>query len=182
MISSFVRKLYQLLNRRLAIRGNVQYAQDLRVGIGTTIRAPDLIVIGSKVSIGAYTSIACNGTLGNGVLISSNVGIVGRYDHDHKAKGYLISESPWIYAKNARPRDTRDSVTIENDVWIGFGAVILSGVTIGRGAIVAAGSVVIKNVPAYAIVAGNPASIIGQRFDETERQQHEELLDAILNS
>jgi acetyltransferase-like isoleucine patch superfamily enzyme len=50
---------------------------------------------------------------------------------------------------------------IEDDVWIGFSASIMKGVKIGRGAIIGAGSMVTKDVPPYAIVAGNPAQTIG---------------------
>jgi carbonic anhydrase/acetyltransferase-like protein (isoleucine patch superfamily) len=63
---------------------------------------------------------------------------------------------------------TKGSIVVGNDVWVGTRAIILSGVTIGDGAIVAAGSVVTKDVPPYAIVAGNPARLIRYRFsDET---------------
>jgi carbonic anhydrase/acetyltransferase-like protein (isoleucine patch superfamily) len=56
-------------------------------------------------------------------------------------------------------------VVVQNDVWIGYGATILSGVTIGNGAIVAAGSVVTKDVSPYSIVGGAPAHIIRYRFE-----------------
>lgn len=59
---------------------------------------------------------------------------------------------------------TKGDVIIGNDVWIGWGATILSGVTIGNGAVVAAKAVVTKDVPPYAIVAGNPAQIVKHRF------------------
>ena len=63
---------------------------------------------------------------------------------------------------------TKGDVIIGNDVWLGQQSLILSGVTIGDGAVVAARAVVTKNVPPYAIVAGNPARIIRHRFsDET---------------
>jgi virginiamycin A acetyltransferase len=62
---------------------------------------------------------------------------------------------------------------IGDDVWIGFGAVVLSGVTIGRGAIVAAGSVVISDVQPYEIVAGNPARHVGRRFTDADITVHE---------
>lgn len=52
------------------------------------------------------------------------------------------------------------AVTIGNSVWVGGGAIILPGVTVGEGAVIAAGAVVTKDVPAYAVVAGNPAKII----------------------
>lgn len=59
---------------------------------------------------------------------------------------------------------TRGAVVIGNDVWTGHQTLILSGVTIGDGAVVGAGSVVRQNVPPYAIVAGNPARVAGFRF------------------
>lgn len=55
---------------------------------------------------------------------------------------------------------------IGNDVWIGMGALILAGITIGDGAVIGAGSVVTRDVPPYAIVGGNPARLIRYRFDE----------------
>lgn len=61
---------------------------------------------------------------------------------------------------------TKGNTVVGNDVWFGYGCVIMPGVTIGDGAIVATMSVVTKDVPAYAIVGGNPASIIRHRFDE----------------
>lgn len=67
----------------------------------------------------------------------------------------------------------KGDIIIQNDVWIGAKSTILSGITIHNGAIVAAGSVVTKDVPAYAIVAGNPAKIVKYRFTE---KQIEDLL------
>ncbi|WP_094606117.1 2,3,4,5-tetrahydropyridine-2,6-dicarboxylate N-acetyltransferase [Sporomusa silvacetica DSM 10669] len=62
----------------------------------------------------------------------------------------------------------KNQIIIQSDVWIGSGATIMSGVTIRNGAVVAAGSHVTKDVPAYAIVGGNPAKIINYRFDEQQ--------------
>jgi len=61
---------------------------------------------------------------------------------------------------------TKGDVAIGNDVWIGMNVIILSGVKIGDGSVIGAGAVVTKDVPPYAIVAGNPARIIRMRFDE----------------
>ncbi len=92
--------------------------------------------------------------VGEGVMIAGNVAI---YSYDHgMAPGRAIRSQP-ITAKAP--------VSIQNDAWIGTGAIILSGVTVGEGAVVAAGSVVTKNVPAGAIVAGNPARVIRHRDD-----------------
>jgi acetyltransferase-like isoleucine patch superfamily enzyme len=66
-----------------------------------------------------------------------------------------------------------EQITIGNDVWIGARAVILDGVNIGNGAIVAAGAVVVKNVPAYAVVGGVPAKILRYRFSEEQIEQLE---------
>ena len=73
----------------------------------------------------------------------------------------------WKAAKHIKGHPkTKGDVIIGNDVWIGAGAVILSGVTIGDGAVIGTNAVVTKNVPPYAIVAGNPTRVVRKRFDE----------------
>lgn len=69
----------------------------------------------------------------------------------------------------------KDKLKIGNDVWIGYEAVILSGVTIGDGAIIGTRAVVIKDVPSYTIVGGVPAKPIRKRFDEETIQKLEEI-------
>lgn len=66
---------------------------------------------------------------------------------------------------------SKGTTRIGNDVWIGHGAMVLSGVTVGDGACIGAGAVVSKDVPAYSIVAGNPGRVIRQRFGEDQIQQ-----------
>jgi phosphonate metabolism protein (transferase hexapeptide repeat family) len=79
----------------------------------------------------------------------------------YRASQYFAGEAdePALFAWRRARR-----VTIGHDVWIGHGAIVLPGRSIGDGAVVAAGAVVTKDVPAYAIVAGNPARPIRQRF------------------
>ena len=90
--------------------------------------------------------------IGEGVMIAANVAL---YSYDHgMAPDQPIREQP-IKAKGP--------ITIENEAWIGTAAIILSGVTIGEGAVVAAGAVVTRDVPAGAIAAGNPARIVKHR-------------------
>ena len=69
-----------------------------------------------------------------------------------------------------------EDVIICDDVWIGCNATILKGVTVGKGAVVAAGSIVTKDVEPYSIVGGNPAKNIRYRFSKEEIVQHEKLL------
>ena len=71
--------------------------------------------------------------------------------------------------------DNKGDIVIENDVWIGYEAVILSGVTIGDGAIIGARAVVTKDVPSYTVVGGVPAKPIRKRFDEGTIQKLEEI-------
>ena len=65
---------------------------------------------------------------------------------------------------------SKGDIVLEDDVWIGYRATVLSGVRIGQGAVVAAGSVVTQDVPAYAIVGGVPAKVLRYRFPEQVRQ------------
>src|SRR6202035_5667487 len=65
----------------------------------------------------------------------------------------------------------KGTTTIGNDVWIGIGAIVLSGVMVGDGAVIGAGAVVGKSVPPYAVIAGNPANILRYRFDADIRRR-----------
>lgn len=64
---------------------------------------------------------------------------------------------------------TKGPIVLEDDVWIGYGATVLSGVTLGKGSVVGAGALVCADVPSYAIVAGIPAKVIRYRFDDETR-------------
>lgn len=112
--------------------------------------------IGDNTYIGEYNNIRAAGgsiTIGNNCLISQHISIVASNHGIEKDK--LIVEQRW-------PED-KINVVIEDDVWIGANSVILPGVTIHKGAVIGAGSVVTKDVPEYAIVAGNPARILKYR-------------------
>ncbi|WP_425432005.1 DapH/DapD/GlmU-related protein [Geodermatophilus ruber] len=86
-----------------------------------------------------------------------------------------MSEARWV---GDHPEDLSRPVTIGDDCWIGYGAVILSGVTIGRSTIVAAGSVVTSDVPENAVVAGTPARVVKQRFTPDDYAAHWASIDA----
>ena len=87
---------------------------------------------------------------------------------------FAIFGGDWSRAMDGKSYPTKGDTTIGNDVWIGFGATIMPGVTIGDGAIIAAKSVVIKDVEPYSVVGGNPAKEIKKRFSE---QKIAELLE-----
>jgi acetyltransferase-like isoleucine patch superfamily enzyme len=117
---------------------------------------------GADVRIGAFCSIADNIE----IFIGGNhhTDWVTTFPFGH------IHEDVFPYHGENHPT-TKGDVLIGNDVWIGSGATILSGVTINDGAVVAAKSVVVKDVPPYAIVGGNPAKVLKYRFspDQIER-------------
>jgi len=110
-----------------------------------------------RASIGAFTSIANGVVLGGARHPMEWVGMSPVFYAGRDSVKAKFSEHPL-----AKPPE----VHIGNDVWIGRSAIVLGGITIGDGAVIGAGSVVTKNVPAYAIVAGNPARIIRYRFEE----------------
>ena len=121
------------------------------------------ITLGDRVQFGPYCIVHCDAAIGNSVLIAPRVAMVGRDDHRIDVVGKTIWDSP---------RGDSKKVIIEDDVWIGYGAIILSGVRIGRGAVVAAGAVVVKDVEPYAIVGGNPAKVLRTRFSPEQVNQH----------
>ncbi len=143
---------------RLLRRAEPTWPPHVRVGRHSYGLAPRNLVRPTErapISIGAFCSI------GPDVLI------FGEADHPTD----LPSTFP-LRTKLLRPDAgnvdavTRGGVTIGNDVWIGARAIILSGVTVGDGAVIGAGAVVPRDVPPYAIVAGNPARLLRHRFDD----------------
>jgi virginiamycin A acetyltransferase len=86
-----------------------------------------------------------------------------------------IRFAPSVRDKDYRISNEKKKIIIGDDVWIGYGATVLSGVTIFEGAIVAASSLVTKDVAPFAIVAGVPAKQVGERFDSNETTQHKQL-------
>ena len=171
-----------ILNKRLGICAQKKF---LSFGEGSYIATPLLISHPEKISLGRNVSIsknirmelykddtgnfpkiiigdgcdivynvtilaAANVTIGKNVLIASNV--------------LITSEShginPELPEKYIDQELIATSITINDNVWIGEKSIILPGVTIGKGSVVGAGSVVTKNVPAYSIAVGNPAKVI----------------------
>jgi len=104
--------------------------------------------------------------IGNYVSIANNVTFILGGNHQINTFTTFPLYTKLIGAYPERDAYSKGSIIVEDEVWIGYGTTILSGVKIGKGAIVAAGSIVTKDVPQYAIVGGNPAKVIKFRFKE----------------
>lgn len=117
---------------------------------------------GGRLEIGAYCSIA------EGVKIM----LGGGHHTDWVTTAPLPALEPRLsHIPILDYGTTRANVLIGNDVWVCLDATILTGVTVGHGAVIAAGAMVTRDVPAYAVVAGVPAKVVGWRFPEAIRTQ-----------
>jgi acetyltransferase-like isoleucine patch superfamily enzyme len=132
----------------------------LIVRAGGEVRIGEWCFIGPHARIWSLQSIA----IGDRVFVSHGVHIFDNNSHSlsagerHARFQELQREGRHLTPEAVVSRPIR----IEDDAWIGFNAAILKGVTVGRGAVVAAGCVVTKDVAPYAIVAGNPARVVGE--------------------
>lgn len=124
------------------------------------------IYISDRCYIGEYTRIwaAQSITIGNDVLIAHNVNIFDNDTHPIDFMERRVDAENIIFNGKRENFSTLKSapVVIGDDAWIGCNSIILKGVSIGKGAIVAAGSVVTKDVEPFTLVAGNPAKVVKQ--------------------
>jgi maltose O-acetyltransferase len=130
----------------------------MRVGKGCVVRrgvylgSPNELELGDGCFVGR-ASLYCTGgvKIGKNVNISDGVVIITA-KHDVDSPTFAAAYEP---------------ITIEDWAWIATNAIILAGVNVGEGAVIAAGAVVTRNVPPYTIVGGNPAKVIGERKRQT---------------
>jgi len=130
--------------------------------------------VGDDVSLGLRPTLSAPRSfirIGNKVMFGPEVSIRGG-NHTTSYLGRFMVD---VGNTEKRPEDDK-GVVIEDDVWVGTRAIILHGVTVGRGAIVAAGALVTKSVPPYAIVGGIPAKIIRFRWSVADILKHEQAL------
>lgn len=130
------------------------------------------IIVGNDVYIGPralFMATEKRIIIGNKVLFGPSV-TISTGDHNYSEIGKFIIEN-----RNKRPEDDLE-VIIEDDVWVGANCTILKGVRIGRGSIVAAGALVVKNIPPYTIYGGVPAKLIKARFSKNDVLLHEDKL------
>lgn len=168
-----IRDLYlsKIRWRRYTISEGFHAGARVRLWARSTLR------IGKNFYIGRDSFIETDCIIGDYVIIGNKVGIVGRYDHHFQQIGVPVRIASNIREKEYNWKGKGLVTHIENDVWIGYGAVIMGGVTIKNGAIIAAGSVVTKDVEPYSIYGGNPAKKLRDRFDNLEDLElHKKLL------
>lgn len=140
-----------IIGSHALIQGAIHVDENAKIKIG------DYFYIGQSSLVGAAESI----TIGDCVIISNDVHIYDNNTHPTQPKsrermskeGFGTDKWSWAWPERA-------PVVIEDNVWIGQYATILKGVTIGKGAIVGTRAVVTKDVPPYAVVAGNPAKVV----------------------
>lgn len=170
-------------NSKIFAKYKIKAGKTLTIGRNVNINAlcKDGVEIGNNVSILDGTSIDCTGVLrnlGEGLRIGDNVGFAQNCFIQVRGTviiGNNVIFGPYvkIFSENHNfsnlnvpikdQGETRGNVIIEDNVWIGANATVLSGVTIGEGSVIAASSLVNKDVPPYSVVAGIPAKIIRQR-------------------
>lgn len=153
-------KFIHYLNKTLILCYSIKFkkfGKNNEIHFPVKIYGKENISIGNYCSINAFVHIWGNGgvEIGNNVMIATHVSITS-LTHDYNSFSMRFSK---IIVKK---------VIIEDDVWIGAGAVIMPGIFIGNGAVIGAGTVVTKDVPSMAIVVGNPGRIIKWRIIKHE--------------
>lgn len=140
------------------------------LGDNTLIETP---FIGMGTSIGSNTVIKFTSSIGRFTTINNNCVIGGKISAvDTRVSLSMIMQDntlPWyknfLCMNNTYAYTKREKTVVGNDVWIGDNVLITENVVIGNGAVIESGSVVSENVPAYAVVKGNPAEVVGFRFE-----------------
>lgn len=164
-----VRKVRKIISKILSISiykiGKVGY--DSLIILPLKKSKKNNVIIGNHNYIGKKCHFGADVVIKNYVMIADSVSFVGG-DHEFSLLGEFMCNSG---------RGSSSVIVVESDTWIGHGAIVLDGITVGRGSIIGAGSVVTKDVHPYTVVAGNPAKVIKKRFDEDLLNIHEEKLN-----
>lgn len=151
----------------------VKYHGFERVGKHVSFIKGMSVEMGENVQFGPYCSVSSDIKFGSNILMAGHVYFIGKNDHSYNVPGQLIWDGV---------RGIDKKTIIQDDVWIGYNSIIIGGVNIGRGSIIAAGSVVTKDVPPCEIWGGNPAKKIKDRFQFNEdKLRHIDYLDELFS-
>ena len=149
------------IGRNVTLRANTDQAPGIELGERVSINDAVVInanrgqvILGDRSWLGPFCLVYGNGgvTIGRDVLVAGHSSI-NTVSHRFDRCDIPVNDQPVVI----------DPVVIEDDVWIGLNAVILQGVTIGRGTIVGAGAVVNRSLPPWSIAVGVPAKVVGRR-------------------
>jgi len=157
------RGIYKFLIMPFKIARFSKHGKNITIGKNSDITYRN-VELGNNVSIGRYTLLMCTRAkiiIGDHVMLGPRVTMITG-GHRMDVFGKFIDE---IGNDDKLPENDQD-IVLEGDNWIGAGAYILKGVTIGRSSVVAAGAVVTKDVEPYSIVGGIPAKLIKKRFTQ----------------
>ncbi len=153
------------------------FGKNFHAGKNVFLWAKKTIKIGNNCYIGRNSQIECNVIIGDNVLVANNVAFIGKYDHNYQQVGVPIRQASQVKDSDYDWLEIDREVVVGDDVWIGYGAIILSGVTIESGCIIAAGSIITKDTNSYGIYAGIPAKRISDRFiSKRDLNEHLKLL------
>lgn len=192
MIRAIFRAAWTLRSTHARLSGRIQVGRgtridlsQLRVSESNCVRVGDESIVHARISFDANSGSVLIGNrcflgrshlvchtrieLGDDVIISWGATIVDHNSHAVAWRDRADDVRQWSRGAKDWSKVKRAPVVIEDRVWIGFNAIVLKGVTIGRGAVVAAGAVVTRDVPPYTIVGGNPARVI-RELDEEKRE------------
>lgn len=178
-LSSPVKSVFKYIGNKVKWHGIVRFNRTVSIGVGSTLEGAnslgDRTRFSGHMGYGSYTGQNCylRANIGRFTSISDEV-VNTLGTHPYQAP--FATTSPMFYSMLKQSMETfasyqmfneiLDPVQIGNDCWIGARVYFAGGLTIGDGAVVLTGAVVVNNVPPYAIVGGVPAKIIKYRYDE----------------
>lgn len=173
-----IKKTRDYYLRRIVYR-RFNIAPGFHAGLRVRIWGRQKVEIGRNFYIGRDSFIETDVVIGDNVMFGNRVALIGRYDHHYQLPGMPIRLAPQIRDAGYDWKGIGQNIIVENDVWIGYGSTVLSGIRIGEGSIIGAGSLVTKDVEPYSIYAGVPARKVRSRFDNCDDlQKHLQLIQS----
>lgn len=151
-----------------------KYGRQVKLGRGVKMYGAKNIFLENDISINEYALFMCTRAkviIKDHVMFGPRVTVITGSHRTDLIGRYMTS----IGNSEKLPENDQD-IIFEGDNWVGTGAIILKGVTVGKGAIVAAGAVVTNDVPEYSVVGGVPAKVLKMRFTDDILKKHESIL------